>query len=95
MYASSILAVISFVSMVLCTIHNNATDNIPLSVCVQLSVTLLLCTVAIVVNTRCYDFKTGENIISALDNGIREFYDKYYSDSIATQNGKSNPKVNK
>lgn len=95
-YASSILAVISFTSMVVvCTTQNKAADNIPLSVCAQIGVALLLCIVTIVVNTKYYDFKTGEDIISALDRGIRKFYATCYNGSIVTQDGKSNQNEDK
>lgn len=96
MYASSILAVISFISMVVVyATRYNAADDIPLSVCVQIGVALLLCLVAIVVNTKYYDFKTGKSIIKALDDGIQEFYNTCYNSSIATQDGKANTNENK
>lgn len=94
MYASSILAVISFISMVVVYTTRSA-DDIPLSVCVQIGVALLLCIVTIVVNTKYYDFKTGASIIKALDDGIQEFYNTCYNSSIATQDGESSSNENK
>lgn len=90
-YAASILAIISFVSMVVVyTSQNYATGSIPLLAVIQICIALLLCILVIVVNTKYYDYRTGKKTIEVLDDGIRDFYKIYYDDSITTQSDEPN-----
>lgn len=94
-YASSILAIISFISMVVVyTSQNYATGSIPLLAVFQICIALLLCILVIVVNSKYYDYRTGQKMIDALDAGIQDFYKICYSDSIAPQNNEPNANGN-
>ena len=91
-YASSLLAVISFVSMIVVYVNKNYSINgIPTPVRIQIGVALLLCIVTIVINRKYYDFTRGKKTIRVLDQSIRDFYERQCKKENKNLKGQPSP----